>query len=72
MTMKGYNKRNFILKVIKIQEITLEHTSRGVTQAWIYREIIAPNYFISRTTYYKYLAFNAKSELKKLNSEQHG
>lgn len=56
----GYNKKNFIDRVIDIQELTLENTKRGVTQEWIYANIIFPEYKISKRTYYNYLALPAK------------
>lgn len=51
--------------MVVIQNITLEHTSRGVTQEWVYKNIIKPTYFISRATYYSYLRTPAKAEIKK-------
>lgn len=65
--MQGYNGRNRLLKIARIQEITLEHTSKGVTQEWVFENIIKPTYFINKRTYYKYLAVNAKADLKKMN-----
>lgn len=50
-----------------IQEITLEHTKRGVTQEWVYQNVIYPKYRISRTTYYSYLSTPARRELKKID-----
>jgi len=63
----GYNRRNLLEKIIKIQDVTLEHTSRGATQEWIFKTLIFPVYHISRATYYSYLSQNAKAELKRLN-----
>ena len=63
----GYNKKNFIHRVIDIQELTLENTKRGVTQEWIYTNIIFPEYRISKRTYYNYLAMPAKKMKKELS-----
>lgn len=62
----GYNKRNFIDRVVYIQEVTLENTKRGVTQEWVYANIIFPEYRISRRTYYSYLAMPAKKIKREL------
>lgn len=63
----AYNKRNLYETMIEIQDITLDHTARGVSQEWIFVNIIKPKYKISRTTYYNYLGCNAKAELTRLN-----
>lgn len=62
----GYNRRNILKRIIEIQEITLEHTRRGVSQKWVYEHVIYPRFYISSATYYNYLAVNAKAELRKL------
>lgn len=62
----AYNRRNLLTRVGWIQDITLEHTRRGVTQEWVYNNIIFPTYRISRRTYYNYLSINARKELGKL------
>ena len=56
----AYTNKNYINRVIDIQDITLEHTKRGVTQQWVFDNIIEPHYRISKRTYYKYLALPAK------------
>jgi hypothetical protein len=68
--MKGYNRKNILQRKIDIQNTTLEHTLRGVTQEWVYENIIFPTYRISRATYYNYLAENAKANLKKLEEAE--
>lgn len=62
----AYNRKNMLARIIDIQNITIEHTSRGATQQWVYQNIIFPKYLISIGTYYNYLSRNAKGELKKL------
>lgn len=64
----AYNRKNYFMKVIRIQEITLAHTSKGCTQEWIYYNLISPQFNISKSTYYTHLRCNAKAELKKLNA----
>lgn len=63
----GYNRRNILRRIIEIQNITLEHTKRGVSQKWVYEKIIFPRFYLSPATYYNYLDTNARAELKKLD-----
>lgn len=51
-------------KIIEVQEITLREKRRGASQQWIYEHMIKDKYFISYSTYNRYLARNAKAELK--------
>lgn len=62
-----YNCKNKLRLIVTIQNITLEHTTRGVTQEWVYKNIILPRYCISKRTYYSYLATPAKQGLKAMN-----
>ncbi len=66
----AYTKRNLLRRIIDIQDATLEHTRKGVTQEWVYTNIIFPQYRISRRTFYSYLGTNAKSELKKFEENR--
>jgi hypothetical protein len=65
-----YNRKNKLTLIISIQETTLEHTKKGVTQEWVYKNLIYPRFFISRRTYYEYLGYNAKQELRKLQDNE--
>lgn len=62
----AYNRGNILKRMVEIQDITLEHTRRGVTQEWVYRNVIYPRFVISRATYYAYLSHPAKMELKRM------
>lgn len=64
----AYNRSNLLRRIIRIQEITSEHTQHGVTQEYVYRVYISKSFRISRSTYYNYLAINAKRELSKAES----
>lgn len=66
----AYNKNNLLLKMVEIQNITLEHTKRGVKQEWVYTNVIWPQYRVSRGTYYRYLAYPAKAELRQCNERK--
>lgn len=64
----AYNRSNILNRIIDVQNTTIEHTKRGVTQQWVYEHVIYPKYFISIGTYYNYLSCNAKAELKRMES----
>ena len=66
----AYNRRYYLLRVCKVQDITLEHTKRGVTQKWVYDNLIKEKFYISFSTYCTYLGINAKRELAKLDANQ--
>lgn len=63
----AYNNNNLLVRMIEVQNITLEHTARGVKQEWVYVNVIFPQYRVSRGTYYRYLAYPAKAELRRRN-----
>jgi len=62
----AYNRKNFLIKVINIQQIQIDYNKKGVTNEFIFDNIIQPRYFISRTTFYNYLTINARKELTEL------
>lgn len=66
----GYNRRNILRRIVEIQNITLEHTRRGVSQKWVYENIIFPRFYLSPATYYNYLGINARAELKKIEEAE--
>lgn len=62
----GYNRKNYLKKVLKIQEITLKYRKEGLYFKNIYHEYIADQFNISQKTYENYLGVNAKKQLKEL------
>lgn len=54
--------------MVDIQNITTEHTKRGVSQEHVFKTIVYPTYRISRRTYYSYLSTPAKMDLKKMQA----
>jgi len=62
----AYTRENLLQRMIDIQNVTLEHTQKGVTQEWVFNNQIKPFYRISRKTYYNYLSVPAKKQLKQL------
>jgi hypothetical protein len=65
----AYNRRNILKRIVEIQNLTLEHTSRGVTQVWVYEHVIHPRFVISISTYYNYLGVNAKKMLSETENK---
>ena len=57
---------HWLRKVVEIQEITLREKQRGSSQRWIYENCIRDNYFISWSTYNRYLSRPAKFELRQM------
>jgi hypothetical protein len=49
------SNKNYLTRIATVQKITIEYKDKGCTQEWIYKKLIYPNYFISRSTFYKYL-----------------
>ena len=66
----SYNRRNILQRQIDIQNLVLEHKARGVTQEWVFENIVFPTYRISRRTFYAYLCSPAKADLKKLQTAE--
>jgi hypothetical protein len=66
----AYNRRNFYLKIIEIQEIVLRGQRRGDSQKEVFYREIEKRYFISMRTFYAYLDINAKAELRKLDEPE--
>ncbi|RKR83225.1 hypothetical protein BDD43_3428 [Mucilaginibacter gracilis] len=60
---------NHYLRVLAVQEIY--YANDGRTNKWIYENAVKPRFItISRSTYFKYLAINAKGKLKELENEK--
>lgn len=66
----AYNRKNKLQLIVDIQELTLEHTKRGVTQEWVYTELIYPRYRIAKSTYYNYLATTAHRDLRRIQEAE--
>lgn len=68
----AYNRRNYLRRIIEIQDIVLEHKriDEDIFLKSIYWEHIEPKYKISYRTFNSYLGINAKKELKQLNTLQ--
>lgn len=65
------NRKNFLMRVVAVQEIYLaEKKHEGITTKWIWKTKVYPVYFISLTTFHKYLGINAKRELSEIEEAQ--
>lgn len=63
----AYNRKKYLEKVLKIQEITQEQYHKvGLSYKEIYYQFIESQFFISKRTFHEYLGINAKKELKEL------
>ncbi len=60
----AYNNKNTLQKMVRVQNIVLEHKKHGVTQLYIYENIIKDMFLISYSTFNRWLAYPAKQELK--------
>lgn len=66
----AYNRKNFLTKVLKVQEIALYHNKQGLFFKEIYHLYIEKQFHISKRTFDTYLGINAKKELKELKANQ--
>jgi hypothetical protein len=62
------NRLNHLKKVVEVQNITLKHTGRGISQVWVYNNVIYPRFFISLRTFFRWLEEPAKRELAELEN----
>lgn len=60
----AYNNRNTLLRIVEIQNLVWERKKQGISQLHVYRTEIYPRYFISYSTFNRYLSYPAKQELK--------
>lgn len=60
----AYNNKNTLQKMVRVQNIVLEHKKHGVTQLYVYENIIKDMFLISYSTFNRWLAYPAKQELK--------
>ncbi len=67
----AYNRENFLIRVLKVQEITLRYRKDGLFFKEIFYLHIESQFNISKRTFDAYLGINAKKELKELKQEKH-
>mgnify|MGYP006873374187 CR=1 FL=1 len=47
----AYNKRNTLLKMIRVQDIVLSEKKKGVSQLFVYEHLIRDTFLISYSTF---------------------
>lgn len=50
--------------MIRVQNLVLEQKKRGVTQRFVYENMVRDTYLISYSTFNRWLSYPAKHELK--------
>lgn len=65
---KGYNRKNKLRQIIRVQEEYKLHANSGRTTAYIYKTYIYPKFLISQATFYNYLATPAARDLKRIEA----
>ncbi|OWP76862.1 hypothetical protein [Flavobacterium oreochromis] len=66
----AYNRKNFLKKVLKVQEIALHYSKQGLFFKEIYHLHIENQFNICKRTYDGYLGINARKELRELQEKQ--
>ncbi len=66
----AYNSKNYLERIVEVQELVKMHQKKGSSLIWIYKNIINPIYRVSYSTYNNYLATPAKRKLKEIENEK--
>lgn len=66
----AYNRKNYLNKVLKIQQITLEYRAQGLYFKEIYHKYIENQFNICKRTYDSYLGINAKKQLREFAEKE--
>lgn len=60
----AYNNKNTLRKMVRVQDIVLDQKRHGVSQLFVYENLIRDTFLISYSTFNRWLAYPAKQELK--------
>jgi hypothetical protein len=66
----GYNKLNHLKRIRDVNRVYLAHKHDGNTTAYVYRTVIHPQFRISLSTLYNYLATPVERIIKEAEHEQ--
>ena len=66
----AYNRRHFLKRVKKVNEVYLEHANKGMFHLHIYDKFIKDAFNISRSTFYEYLSIPYKALIKELDEQE--
>lgn len=64
----AYNRKNYLKRVLTIQEIALHYRAQGLFFKEIYHLYVEKQYGISKRTFDNYMGINARKELKELEN----
>lgn len=62
----SYNRRNYLRIVAEVQAEAIRARESGLPYSRLFRDVISPRYYISRSTFYNYLGVNVRKELRAL------
>ena len=62
----AYNRKNFLTKVLKVQEIALQHRKQDLFFKEIFYKHIEKQFHISKRTFDSYMGINARKQIKEL------
>lgn len=66
----AYNRENFLNRVKEVNELYLAKQRLGIPLARIYRDYIEPQFHISRSTLYEWLAIPYEKELRQIKEDK--
>jgi hypothetical protein len=66
----SYNRKNFLLKVKKVNELYLHYKMDGLTTVYIFRKYIHPIYPMHEDTFYKLLGINYERQLRQIEESK--
>lgn len=66
---KGYNRYNLLQKIKDVCEIYCRY-EKNETADYIFRNYIYPKHFISRSTFYRFLATPYKKEIEEIEQKR--
>ncbi len=66
----AYNRKNYLKKVLKVQELALLHRKQELFFKEIFYKHVESQFNISKRTFDSYLGVNAKKELKELEQSK--
>lgn len=70
MPRKGYNPIYRLHRIAEIQQVVRIYARRGSSLKWIYHNLIKDRYFISMSTFSRYLGVRVKKELRELEKSR--
>jgi len=66
----GIQQGKFLMRVKRVNEIYIKQREKGYSNEFIFKEYIRDQFYISRSTFYNYLAVPYQAELKRMKEEE--